>query len=117
MNDLANSKFFEIDGREKRDIIRDISNVAKSYVPEWIFDIDDLDAGCVIAKIYADMLEDDINNLNMLMYKYRIELMNMIGVDLKKAQPAKCVASFLLWYGEDEGTYVPKQTKLIAINF
>ena len=114
MNNLANSKFFEIDGREKRDIIRDIRDIARSYVPEWIFDIDDLDAGCVIAKIYADMLEDDINNLNMLMYKYRIELMNMIGVDLKRAQPAKCVASFLLWYGEDEGAYVPRQTKLIA---
>ena len=73
INKKYNDKFFDIDNRTKDDIIKQIKDLAKSYVPEWIYNLDDPDVGSVIASIYAQMLEDDINNLNMLMYKYRID--------------------------------------------
>lgn len=113
-NKFNNSKFFEIDNRTKDDIIKQIKDLAKSYVPEWSYNLEDPDIGSVIATIYAGMLEDDINNLNMLMYKYRIELMNMIGVSLKKAKPAECIVEFSLLPTADEGVNIPKKTKLIA---
>ncbi|MBP0979316.1 MAG: hypothetical protein J6C55_01565 [Oscillospiraceae bacterium] len=109
-----NNKFFEIDNRTKNDIITEIKDLAKSYVPEWIYNLDDPDVGSIIASIYAQFLEDDINNLNMLMYKYRIELMNMIGINLKKARPAESVVKFSLLQSADEGAYIPKKTKLVA---
>ena len=114
MNKVVDGKFFEIDSRRKADIITDIKNLAASYVPEWTFNTDDPDAGSVIASIYSNMLEDDINKLNMLMYKYRVELMNMVGVTLKPVRPAKSVVKFSLLPAVTEGTYVPQKTKLIA---
>ncbi len=114
MDKSVNNKFFKIDNRTKEDIVKDIKALAESYVPEWIYNLDDPDAGSVIANIYSQMLEDDINKLNLLMYKYQIELMNMIGIKLKQAEPAKCVVTFSLLPMTDEGVYIPQKTKLVA---
>ena len=109
-----NKKFFKIDKRSKDDIINDIKTLSESYTPEWIYNLNDADAGSVIASIYADMLEDDVNKLNMVMYKYRIELMNIIGLTLKPAKPAESVVKFSLLPTAVGGTYVSQKTKLVA---
>lgn len=109
-----NEKYYPIDLNVKEAVKKKIAKLAKAYTPEWIFNEKDPDIGSTIAILFADMLNDNAHKTNMLLYKYHIELMNMIGITPKPAVPAKSVVVFSLLDSAPTGVFVKKNTQLLA---
>ena len=109
-----NEKYYPIDLNVAEVVKNKIAKLAKAYTPEWIFNEKDPDIGSTIAILFADMLDDNAHKTNMLLYKYHIELMNMIGITPKPAVPAKSVVVFSLLASAPTGVFVKKNTQLLA---
>ncbi len=104
----------EIIHESKRDIIGNISMLARSYVPEWRFTEENPDIGSVIALIFADMFEGTIKRYNHLFYKHHIAFLNNLDISVKPSVPAKGVVCFEQSADFITGVHVPARTKLIA---
>ncbi|MCI8670055.1 MAG: hypothetical protein HFI34_11150 [Lachnospiraceae bacterium] len=95
------------------DIRKRIRHLAESYTPEWKFDEKNPDMGSVIAMIYTDQTEDNMKRFRQVMDKYRTELINMLGISLMAARPAKSAVVMNLLGDTVEGRVVPKGTRLL----
>ena len=95
------------------DIRKRIRYLAGSYTPEWRFDEENPDMGSVIAMIYADQTRDNVVRFRQVMDKYRTELINMTGISLTAARPARSAAVMNLLGDTVEGRPVPKGTRLL----
>ncbi len=104
----------DIDQRSKRDIIEKISELARSYLPEWRFTEENPDIGSVIAMIFADMFEGTVKRYNNVLYKHHIAFLNNLDIAIKPAVPAKGVVCLEQSADFITGVYVPSGTKLIA---
>ncbi|RCX11371.1 putative phage baseplate assembly protein [Anaerobacterium chartisolvens] len=104
----------DIDRRTKRDIIEKISELARSYLPEWRFTEENPDIGSVIAMIFADMFEGTVKRYNNVLYKHHIAFLNNLDIAIKPSVPAKGVVCFEQSADFITGVYVPSKTKLIA---
>ena len=69
---------YRIDGRTRRNILDQIRKLAASYVPEWQFDEENPDIGSVLALLYADQMQENLNRYNTILERYYVELMNML---------------------------------------
>lgn len=105
---------YKLDNRTNEDILKDIDNKAKVYVPEWKFDEKNPDIGSVIALIYASQLKGNIERFNNNLEKYHTEMVNWLDISLMPACPAK--ATVLMEIANDSimGVPVKKGTKLLA---
>ncbi|MDR1260461.1 MAG: hypothetical protein LBJ83_01945 [Oscillospiraceae bacterium] len=112
----ASEKYYPLDPGVKEFMKEKISMLAKSYTPEWLFDSNDPDIGSVIALTFIDMMNDNAHKMNMALYKYRIQLMNMLGITLKPAVPAKSVVVFSLLQSAPNGVFVDEATPLLTEN-
>ena len=54
---------FLICDRTEADIRELIRKLARSYVPEWVFDEEDPDAGSVIGLIFAHQMSENIRRI------------------------------------------------------
>jgi hypothetical protein len=52
--------------------------------------------------------------MNMALYKYRIQLMDMLGIALKSAIPARSIVVFSLLQSAPGGVFVKESTPLLA---
>ena len=95
------------------DIRKRIRYLTGSYTPEWRFDEENPDMGSVIAMIYADQTRDNVVRFRQVMDKYRTELINMTGISLTAARPARSAAVMNLLGDTVEGRPVPKGTRLL----
>lgn len=100
--------------RNAADIREKIRQLAKSYTPEWKFDEDNPDIGSVIAMIYAEQMESNLGRFHQVMDKYQIELVNMLGISLMAARPAKSIVVMNLLGDTVEGLTVSKGTGLLG---
>ena len=78
----------EIDKRSKQDILRDLTERAASYVPEWRFSEETPDIGAVLAIAYADMATGTIKKLNGTPLKNKIAFFNTANASLLPAEPS-----------------------------
>ena len=95
------------------DIRRRIRHLAESYTPEWKFEENDPDIGSVIAMIYTEQMEDNVVRFRQVMDKYRTEFINMLGISLMAARPAKSAVVMNLLGDTVEGRMVSKGTRLL----
>lgn len=105
---------YRIDGRTRRNILDQIRKLAASYVPEWQFDEENPDIGSVLALLYADQMQENLNRYNTILERYYVELMNMLGISLKPAFPAHSVALIHMVKDTVPGMYLPKGTRLLG---
>lgn len=104
----------EIDKRTGKEIEDRIEELAASYVPEWQFDRENPDMGSVIAKIFAKQMAGNIQRYNQVLDKYHTEFVNMVGLPLQPAKPAKVMVLMNLVQNTIPGVEVSKGTKLLA---
>lgn len=67
--------------------------LAASYTPEWRFTPQSPDIGTTIALIFANQMQDNVRRINQLPQKYHTELINMLGVSLQPAYPARGIVT------------------------
>ena len=99
----------KIDKRDYRKVLEEIKELIPFYVPEWRASND---AGTALLHIFAHMVNDVIERLNMTPDKNFIAFLDMLGVKLKPAQPAKAAVTFYLSEGTPEDVLIPARTKI-----
>lgn len=105
---------YVIDNRKKDDILAQIEKLAKSYVPEWQFSRENPDIGSTIAMLYADQMEDNLKRYNTTLERDYTELVNMMGVSLKPAYPARSVVLMDVSTDTIPGIKLGKSVKLVG---
>ncbi|MDR1354296.1 MAG: hypothetical protein LBJ38_02035 [Oscillospiraceae bacterium] len=109
-----NERYYPIDSDTLESVKLKISKLAKAYTPEWVCNLQDPDIGAALALVFADMMNDNAHKMNMVLYKYHIELMNMLGLSLWAAEPAKAVVVFSLLNSAPGGVFVEESAPLLA---
>ncbi len=104
----------EIDGRSREDLERQIGELAASYAPEWRFDSEDPDIGSVLAKLFADQMAGNIVRSGEVLEKYHTEFVNLLGISLLPARPAKATVLVSLSQDTIPGVDLPRGTKLLS---
>lgn len=108
------SNNYIIDNRKREEILDQIKELAKSYVPEWRLDIDNPDIGSVIALLFSEQLQENIQTFNTLPYKDYIELVNMLDISLNPAYPAHSLMVMDVVNNTVPGIKIKKGTKFIG---
>lgn len=112
---MGNAKTgYQIDSRTRKDFIEIIRGLSKSYVPEWKFDLDNPDPLSVIARIFANQTEENVQRLNMLLNKYHVAFANMYGMSRKPAIPAKAICTLGAGEGNFQGVELRKGAQVIG---
>ena len=115
MADQRNQKNnYRLDGRQAEDFLEKMQKLAKSYTPEWNYDPNDPDIAAVIAKLYADMLEENVDRINQTIPRYHTEFINLLDITARPAIPAKSVVVMELSADTIQGAEVPAGSKLWA---
>lgn len=112
---MKETKDYKIDSRNVENIHDKIEALAKSYTPQWKFDVANPDMGSVIALVFANQMMDNVKRYNTLLERFHAEFANMLGISLLPAQPAQTMVSLGLIQDIIPGIYVPKGTKLLSI--
>ena len=77
-----------LDPRDEQAILEEIRRRARSYVPEWRNDPDDMDGGGALAAIFAHMFSQTVDRYNRVLHKDYIEFLNLLSVRQKPVTPA-----------------------------
>lgn len=107
---------YQIDTRDITDIYERIEELAASYVPEWYFSTEDPDVGSVLAMLMANQIRDNVLRFNQVLLKYHTELVNLLGLSLRPANPACAIVLMELAQDTVQGIDVAKGTKLLGEN-
>jgi uncharacterized phage protein gp47/JayE len=94
-------------------ILKEVRALAPVYVPEWGA-ASETGAGAALLKIYAKLLEGLIRRLNDVPTKNFIAFLEMLGVKLLPAQPARAPLTFMLSTGAKEAVAVPAHSQAAA---
>lgn len=103
----------KIDLRDFQSLLEEKRSIVPLYTPEWDA-TDDRDTGVALLKIFTHMQEEIINRLNRVPEKNFTAFLEMIGLKLMPAQPAKAPVTFYLPEGLSGGAFVPAGTKVAA---
>ena len=103
----------KLDGRDYKDLLRDVKKLASEYTPEWNFDENSSDFGVTFSKVFCKMMENTISRYNKSSYNYYLTFLNMLGIKLRPSASASgmIVAKAL---ENSEGEYIDKGTALFA---
>lgn len=83
-----------VDKRSKKEIIKYMKKIARSYTPEWNFDENNPDIGTALAMIYSDMHYETIKRLNRAVQKTMYDFFNTINAEMLPASAAEGYVSF-----------------------
>lgn len=103
----------EIDKRKFSELFNILKDRAAHYTPEWTI-TDEKIAGFALLNIFAHMQEEIITRLNRVPDKNFTAFLEMLGIKLMPAQPAKAPVTFYLSEGLTEGAFVPVRTQVAA---
>lgn len=103
----------KIDARNFQKLLEEKRNIAPLYTPEWDA-ADDRDNGVALLKIFTHMQEEVINRLNRVPDKNFTAFLEMIGLKLMPAQPARAPVTFYLPESFSGGVFVPAGTSAAA---
>jgi baseplate J-like protein len=101
----------KIDKREFDELIREFRQYAPFYTPDWDAS-NEQDSGVALSKVFAKILSYVIDRLNKAPQRNYIEFLNMLGVRLTPAQPARAYVTFMLSEGVKQDIFVAAGTKL-----
>ena len=102
-----------IDKRDTEEIAKEIRTLAPYYVPELDLS-DDTGAGIALLKIFSRMQKLVIDRLNRVPPKNFVAFLDMIGMGLLPAQPARAPVTFYLAEGTTENAPIPEKTQIAA---
>ena len=82
-----------LDDRRFADIVAEAKTLIPRYAPEWT-NFNETDPGITFVELFAWMSEILIYRLNQVPNRNYIKFLQLIGIELKPAQPARAELSF-----------------------
>jgi predicted phage baseplate assembly protein len=103
-----------IDNRRFADIVAEARTLIPRYTREWT-DFNDNDPGMALVQLFAWMTEMLIFRMNQVPELNYIKFLQLLGVELRPAEPARTEIIFPLAEGQGQPTViVPKATQVAA---
>ena len=103
----------KVDPRKANDLLRALREMAPHYTPEWPAKDDD-DPGVALLKIFSFIGEGVITRLNRAPDRNFLAFLDMLGIRLLQARPARAPIKFVLADGTEFPFLVPKGTQVSA---
>lgn len=101
----------KIDTREFQVLLDEKKAMVPLYTPEWDIS-DEKDVGAALLKIFTHMQMEIINRLNRVPDKHFTAFLELLGINLMPAQPARVPVTFYLSKKHSGGVFVPQGTKV-----
>jgi predicted phage baseplate assembly protein len=103
-----------IDNRSFGDILAEARTRIPRYTPEWT-DLNDNDPGIALVQLFAWMTDMLIFRMNQVPELNYIKFLQLLGIELRPAEPARAELTFPLRETQPEPTIiVPKGTQVAA---
>ena len=103
-----------IDNRRFADILAEARTLIPRYTPEWT-DLNDNDPGIALVQLFAWMTEMLIFRMNQVPELNYIKFLQLLGIELRPAEPAHAEITFPLAETTSEPTItVPKGTQVAS---
>ncbi|HXG31339.1 MAG TPA: putative baseplate assembly protein [Thermodesulfobacteriota bacterium] len=103
----------KIDPRRFSDLVGILRELVPHYTPEWVAS-DEKDAGYALIRVFSHITEAVINRFNQVPRKNLVAFLDMLGINLLPAQPARVPITFRLAKGTDRDTLIPARIQAAA---
>jgi uncharacterized phage protein gp47/JayE len=102
-----------LDNRTFSDIVAEAKTLIPRYVPEWT-NFNETDPGMALTELFAWMSEIIIYRLNQVPNLNYIKFLQLIGIELEAAQPARALLTFTPSRPDLSSVIVPQGTQVAA---
>jgi len=102
-----------LDDRQFADIVAEVKTLIPRYTPEWT-NFNESDPGITLVELFAWLTEIIIYRLNQVPDLNYIKFLQLIGIELKPAQPATAEITFTVTRPDVGTAIVPLGTQIAA---
>ncbi|MCK5059344.1 MAG: hypothetical protein KAT34_22030, partial [Candidatus Aminicenantes bacterium] len=110
---MSRIKSPKIDKRRLDDLLNTLKQMAPHYTPQWQ-GITGNDSGFALLKIFSYITGQVISRLNQVPGKNLAAFLDMLGIRLLSAQPARVPLTFKLAPGTEKEVLIPARTQAAA---
>jgi predicted phage baseplate assembly protein len=103
----------DLDDRRFANIVAEAKMLIPRYAPEWT-DHNESDPGITLMQLFAWMTDMLLYRLNQVPERNYIKFLQLLGIELKPAQPARAELTFTLARNDLETVIVPRGTQVAA---
>jgi predicted phage baseplate assembly protein len=103
-----------LDDRKFQDIVSEARSLIPGYCPEWT-DHNLSDPGITFIELFAWMMDILLYRVNKVPEKSYIKFLELIGVRLMPAMPAKADITFRLSAPQNQPVTIPKGTEAATV--
>src|SRR5262249_20111821 len=103
----------ELDDRRFADLVAEARALIPRYAPEWT-DHNESDPGITLVQLFAWMTEALFYRLNQVPERIYVKFLQLLGIELRPAQPARAELTFRLVRDDVETVLVPRGTQVAA---
>jgi predicted phage baseplate assembly protein len=104
----------KLDDRQFQDIVNETKGLIPHYAPEWT-DHNLSDPGVTFIELFAYMTDMILYRLNRVPDKNYIRFMDLLGIRLKEAVPARTSVSFRLSAPQPAPVAIPRATEVSTV--
>lgn len=102
-----------LDDRNYSSIVAEAKTLIPRYTPEWT-NFNESDPGITLMELFAWMTDMLIYRLNQVPERNYIKFLQLLGIELAPAEPARAELTFTLARDDLEFVIVPKETQVSA---
>jgi predicted phage baseplate assembly protein len=102
-----------LDDRQFADIVAEAKTLIPRYAPEWT-NFNETDPGITLVELFAWMTEILVYRLNQVPDRNYVKFLQLIGIELQPAQPARAELTFALARPDISTVIVPLGTQVAA---
>jgi predicted phage baseplate assembly protein len=102
-----------LDTRQFADIVAEAKTLIPRYAPEWT-NFNESDPGITLVELFAWLTEILAYRLNQVPDRNYIKFLQLIGIELEPARPAKAEVTFAVSRTDIPSVIVPKGTQVAA---
>ena len=102
-----------LDNRQFADIVAEAKTLIPRYAPEWT-NFNETDPGITLVELFAWMTEILVYRLNQVPDRNYIKFLQLIGIELEPARPARAELTFSLSRDDLSTVIVPLGTQVAA---
>jgi hypothetical protein len=100
-----------LDDRRFADIVAEAKTLIPRYAPQWT-NHSDTDPGITLVQLFAWMTDMMLYRLNQVPERNYLKFLELLGIELKPAQPAKVELTFTLARNDVQTLIIPKGTQV-----
>jgi hypothetical protein len=100
-----------LDDRTFADIVAEVKTLIPRYTPEWT-DLNESDPGITLIELFAWMTDMLLFRLNQVPERNYIKFLQLLGIELEAAQPARAELTFTLSRPDIKTAIVPLETQV-----